>query len=156
MAETSKKINRGMAPTQRGGWLKDERTGVGDSDNGFIGRDSGADGVALMAPAGDIGCWLFSAGKTGERITNQRRKFERLAGSTGKQAQLGGEAIQDEIHIARHGIRAHHRFHPLLHAVQLVKQEGVQELQEAGRSFGAHGVRFSDAELLGETSRSRL
>jgi hypothetical protein len=23
-----------MAPTQRGGWVKDERTGVGDSDKG--------------------------------------------------------------------------------------------------------------------------
>ena len=84
MAETSRKISSGIAPTQRGGWLKEERTGAGDSDNGFVGRDSGADGVALMAPAGDICSGLIAAGKTGERITNQRRKLERLAGSTGK------------------------------------------------------------------------
>ena len=84
MAETSRKISSGMAPTQSGGWLKDERTGAGDSDKRRIGRGSGADGVALMAPAGDVCRGLFAAGKTGQRITNQRRKFERLAGSTGK------------------------------------------------------------------------
>ena len=62
MAETSRKTSSGMAPTQRGGWLKDERTGVGDSDKGRISKDSGADGVALMAPAGDICSGLIAAG----------------------------------------------------------------------------------------------
>ena len=66
MAETTRKISSGMAPTHRAGWLKDERTGAGDSDNGRIGRDSGADGVALMAPAGDVCSGLIAAGKTGE------------------------------------------------------------------------------------------
>ena len=33
MAETSRKISSGMAPTQRGGWLSEERFVVGDSDN---------------------------------------------------------------------------------------------------------------------------
>ncbi len=32
MAETSRKISSGMAPTQRGGWLSEERFVVGDSD----------------------------------------------------------------------------------------------------------------------------
>ena len=33
MAETSRKISSGIAPTQRGGWLSEERFVVGDSDN---------------------------------------------------------------------------------------------------------------------------
>ena len=71
MAETNRKTSSGIAPTQRAGWRKDERTGVGDSDNVGIGRDSGADGVALMAPAGNIGGWLFTARKAGEPIPKE-------------------------------------------------------------------------------------
>ena len=60
-------------------------------------------------------------------------------------AELRGEPVQDEIHVAGHGVGADHGLHPLLHAFQFVEQEGVEQFHQASRWLGDHGVGFGDA-----------
>ena len=64
MAETTRKISSGPAPTQSGGCFHQERDVVGISDTGSKTMDSsvrisaqthlGADGRTLVVPAGNI------------------------------------------------------------------------------------------------------
>jgi hypothetical protein len=60
MAETTRKISSGPAPTQSGGCFHQERDVVGISDTGSKTMDSsavadlGADGSPFVVPAGNI------------------------------------------------------------------------------------------------------
>ena len=112
-----------------------------------MGEGLGADGGALVAPAGEIDGGLFAAGKPSQRVTDQGSELEGLAGASGEQAQLRGEPVQHEVHVAGHGVRADHGLHPFLNPLQFVEQEGVEQFHQACWWLGDHRVGFGDAQL---------